>query len=172
MGEFTQAALGRPDPGAHGAVAAAWLGAWGSRELDAFASVCSPDLTYEGPLTDGALHGPRALAAHAHALWQAFPDLVVEAGGEVLGRGSVCAVPWLARGTQRGAVGALPATGRRLALHGIDCLELAAGRVGRARRFFDLHDVAVQLGALPARGSAGERALMAVRGFGVRLRGS
>ena len=46
--------------------------------------------------------------------------------------------------------------------------ELAGERVARIRVFFDLYAVAVQLGVLPRSGSLGERALMLLRGFGLR----
>ena len=36
------------------------------------------------------------------------------------------------------------------------------------RGFFDLYDVATQLGVLPARGTLGEKALLMLRGFGLR----
>ncbi len=49
-------------------------------------------------------------------------------------------------------------------------LEVADGRVRRARGFFDLYDAAVQLGLLPARGSLAESALLLFRGFGLRPR--
>jgi hypothetical protein len=38
----------------------------------------------------------------------------------------------------------------------------------RVRAFFDLYDAAVQLGVLPARGTLGEKALLVLRGFGLR----
>jgi hypothetical protein len=38
------------------------------------------------------------------------------------------------------------------------------------RAFFDAYDAAVQLGVLPARGTFGERALLMLRGFGLRSR--
>ncbi len=41
-------------------------------------------------------------------------------------------------------------------------------RLWRVRAFFDVYDAAVQLGVLPARGHAGERALLLLRGFGLR----
>jgi hypothetical protein len=44
---------------------------------------------------------------------------------------------------------------------------LRDGDVSRARGFFDVYDVAVQLGLLPQRGSLGESALMVLRGFGL-----
>jgi hypothetical protein len=37
--------------------------------------------------------------------------------------------------------------------------------------FFDAYGAAVQLGVLPARGTLSERALLALRGFGLRLDG-
>ena len=64
----------------------------------------------------------------------------------------------------------MPGTGRFLVLHGVHYVELADGRVKRARGFFDLYDAAVQLGLLPARGSLAETAVLLVRGFGLRPR--
>ena len=39
------------------------------------------------------------------------------------------------------------------------------------RGFFDLYEVGTQLGLLPARGTAGERALLLLQGFGLRAGG-
>ena len=58
-------------------------------------------------------------------------------------------------------------TNRFLTVQGVHYAELADGRVRRARGFFDLHVVAVQLGYLPARGGMGEAVLMMLRGFGL-----
>ena len=77
-------------------------------------------------------------------------------------------VPWRLAGTHKGALGGLPPTGRFVVVQGMHYLELADGRVRRARGFFDLYDVAVQLGLLPARGSLAETALLLMRGFGLR----
>jgi hypothetical protein len=38
------------------------------------------------------------------------------------------------------------------------------------RSFFDAYDASVQMGVLPARGTLGERAMMVLRGFGLRSR--
>jgi hypothetical protein len=43
-------------------------------------------------------------------------------------------------------------------------------RLWRVRAFFDLYDASDQLGVLPAHGGLGERALMMLRGFGLRAR--
>ena len=54
-------------------------------------------------------------------------------------------------------------------LHVVFYCELEDMRLHRVRGFFDLYGAAVQLGVLPARGTLGERALFAVRGFGLRV---
>jgi hypothetical protein len=50
----------------------------------------------------------------------------------------------------------------------VHVVELADGRVRRARGFFDLYEAGIQLGLLPGRGSLGETALLLLRGFGLR----
>jgi hypothetical protein len=47
-------------------------------------------------------------------------------------------------------------------------LDEARTRLWRIRAFFDLYDAAIQLGVLPKPGSMGERALLLLRGFGLR----
>jgi predicted ester cyclase len=142
---------------------AGWLGA-------GFEDCCTPDVAYEDPVATHPLRGVEELDRHALALRAAFPDLRLEATSPPLGRGSHACVPWRALGTHRGDIGALPATDRFVALHGLHYLELSDERVRRARGFFDLYDAATQLGLLPARGGLGETALLMLRGFGLRRR--
>jgi hypothetical protein len=75
-------------------------------------------------------------------------------------------------GTHRGDLDGLPASGRFVVVQLVCYLELdpRGERVLRARSFLDGYDAAVQLGVLPARGTLGERALLALRGFGLRSR--
>ena len=150
------------------AVFDAWERAWSGRDPDAFAAVCTPDVHYEDPLTPVPLTGPAALAAHAERLWAAFPDARVNQAGERLAGGSFAVAPLVVLGTHAEALEGLPASHRPLQVHALAYAELAGGRVARIRVFFDLYAVAVQLGVLPRSGSLGERALMLLRGFGLR----
>lgn len=141
---------------------AGWQGA-------GFESCCTPDVSYEDPVAVAPLRRVEALDRHAATLRAAFPDLRVEATAPPLSRGEHVCVPWRALGTHRGEIATiLPASDRFVSLHGLHYLELADGRVRRARGFFDLYDASTQLGLLPARGGMGETVLLMLRGFGLR----
>ncbi|HET9125888.1 MAG TPA: ester cyclase [Solirubrobacteraceae bacterium] len=145
-----------------------WQEAWSGHDPAAFRELCAPGIGYEDPLTDRLLSGVDELAAHAERLWTGFPDVRLERTGERLSGGAFVAAPCKLLGTHRAPVEGLPATGRFLVVHCVFYCELRGGRLLRVRGFFDVYDAAVQLGVLPARGTVGEKALMMLRGFGLR----
>jgi steroid delta-isomerase-like uncharacterized protein len=147
-------------------LAARWIAAWTTS--GDFARCCSAEVSYEDPLAREPRRGLNALGAHAAQLREAFPDVRVELTAPALQRGDNACFAWRLAGTHRGSIALLPATDRFLTLHGVHYVELADGRIARARGFFDLYDGATQLGLLPARGGIGEAALMLLRGFGLR----
>ncbi len=146
----------------------AWEAAWRGRDAGAFAPLCDAGVHYEDPVTAEPLVSVDELTAHAARLWHAFPDIRVERAGERLANGRFVAAPCKLAGTHRGAVEGLPASDRFLVVHCVVYCELRHGRLLRVRTFFDLYDAAVQLGVLPTRGTMGEKALLMLRGFGLR----
>ena len=150
-----------------------WQAAWVGRERGAFAALCAPDIHYEDPLCGEPLESVDALADHAARLWAAFPDARIERTGERLTDGRFVAAPSKILGTHRGEIEGLAPTGRFVVVHMVCYCELDPDRtrLWRVRAFFDAYDAAVQLGVLPARGTMGERALLMLRGFGLRSRG-
>jgi steroid delta-isomerase-like uncharacterized protein len=148
-------------------LAESWRAAWVAATPEAFGTCCHVDVLYEDPLEPEPLEGLAAIAAHADRLRRAVPDLRVEDAGAAVLAGDHACLPWRIVGTHKGEVGTLPASGRFVTLHGVHYLELRDGDIRRARGFFDLYEVAVQLGLLPKRGSLGESALMMLRGFGL-----
>ena len=146
--------------------------AWASGDPRTFATVCAPDVHYEDPVLAEPLTGPAAIGAHAQRLWAGFPDVRVEATGARLCDGRYLAAPVKVLGTHRNELEGIPATGRFLVLHVVFYAELdpPRERLWRVRAFFDLYDASVQLGVLPAHGGLGEKALMVLRGFGLRSR--
>ena len=146
----------------------AWERAWSGRDPAGFESVCADEFAYEDPLTPEPLHGADAMARHAEALWRAFPDARVNQTGERLSNGRFACAPCKILGTHQGAIGNVGATGRFVVVHAVVYAELEEDRLLRARAFFDAWGVATDLGVLPRPGTAGERAMLLLRGFGLR----
>jgi hypothetical protein len=92
----------------------------------------------------------------------------MERTGQRLHQGRFLAAPAKLVGTHRGPLEGLPATNRFIVVHTVFYCELQGARFLRVRAFFDLYDAATQLGVLPARGTLGEKALLMLRGFGLR----
>jgi steroid delta-isomerase-like uncharacterized protein len=147
-----------------------WQAAWSGRDVRLFEPLCTPSFHYEDPLTPEPLQGLRALAGHAQRLWDAFPDIRLERSGERVVSASFAAAPVRVLGTHAYALDALPATGKPLDFQAVFFCELDDGLLRRARAFFDVYEVGVQLGVLPARGSLSAKALLALRGYGLRSR--
>jgi steroid delta-isomerase-like uncharacterized protein len=147
-----------------------WQAAWSGRDVRLFEPLCTSSFHYEDPLTPEPLEGMRALAEHAKRLWGAVPDVAVERSGERVRGTAFAAAPMRVHGTHGGALEGLPATHKPLDFQVVFFCEVEDGLLRRARAFFDVYEVGVQLGVLPARGSLSMRALLALRGYGVRAR--
>jgi SnoaL-like polyketide cyclase len=145
-----------------------WERAWSGRDPAAFAPLCADAFAYEDPLTAEPLEGVPALVRHAQRLWKAFPDARVNSTGERLGDGRYACAPCKILGTHDGRLGPVTATGRFIVVHAVVYAELQEERLLRARAFFDVHGAATALGVLPQPGTMGERALLLLRGFGLR----
>ena len=146
----------------------AWEEAWSGRDPLAFREICSATVTYEDPLVTEPLSGPAAIGAHAERLWNAFPDARLERSGARLSGGLFLAAPAKLLATNTGSLETLPATNRFVAVPMVFYCQTERGKLLRVRAFFDLYDAATQLGILPSRGTLSERALLMLRGFGLR----
>ena len=148
-----------------------WQAAWSGKDPAAFGEVCAAGIQYEDPLTDAPLQGIGALSAHAARLWAGFPDARMERTGERLSDGKFLAAPCKVLGTHRAPLEGLPATNRFVVVHCVFYCELQHNLLLRVRAFYDVYEAAMQLGVLPARGTLGEKALLMLRGFGLRRGG-
>ncbi|HEY4826422.1 MAG TPA: ester cyclase [Solirubrobacteraceae bacterium] len=146
----------------------AWEAAWSGRDESAFAGVCSSAIHYEDPLTPEPLDGLEQFLRHPTRLWAGFPDARLEQTGERLTNGRFVAAPCKLLATHRAALDGLPATNRFVVVHCVFYCEIRRNRLLRVRGFYDLYDAATQLGVLPGRGTLGEKALLVLRGFGLR----
>ena len=150
-----------------------WERAWSGRDPRAFAPLVADDFHYEDPLTTEPLESAAAVAAHAARLWKSFPDARLQRTGERLASadGRYLAAPAKLLANHSEPLEGLAATGRFVIVHAVLYCELSDGRLHRVRAFFDLYDAALQLGVLPKPGTLSEKALLALRGFGIRAGG-
>jgi hypothetical protein len=123
---------------------------------------------YEDPLLTEPLQGADAIAARAQVLWGAFPDVRLNPTGPRLTDGRHASAPAKLLGTHREPLGALAATNRFVVVHVVFFAELRDGRLFRVRAFFDAYGAGVALGVLPKPGTLGGKALLLLRGFGLR----
>jgi hypothetical protein len=149
----------------------ALLAAFAAQDEVALRACCAPDLHFEDPLTE-PLDGVDAFVRHVRVAWKAFPDGRVEATGPAPATGSLVAVPCKLVATHRGRLGLLlPATGRFLIAHAVlYCEQDDDGLLWRMRAFYDVYGAATQLGVLPKPGTAAQRALLLLQGFGAARR--
>ncbi len=125
-------------------IAKQYLDAWNAHDADAIVKTFATGATYCDPTT-AELSGD-AIGANAKRLWSAFPDLWFEIVSVAeTGAGRVVA-EWIMRGTNTEAFQGLPATGRSIALPGVDVIEIGAGRIKAVKGYFDTRAVSEQLG--------------------------
>lgn len=142
-------------------VATAYFDAIKARDLDAMAACWRPGSTdhFYG-MAD--LSVPEGLREWFGGLFRAFPDflMVVE---DMVAYGDKAAVRWSATGTFTGSgkFEGLAATGSRIELEGLDLLTIEDGLIVENRAYTNALEMARQMGAMPAQGSAGERAMFA-----------
>ncbi len=146
-------------------IVARHIEAFNARDEDGFP--WSPDLEFVGP--GGAhLRGLDEVVGFFHGFWEAFPDARLQPTGPRLTDGTHASAPAKLLGTHRGAVEGLTATNRFVVVHVVFFAELRDERLYRVRAFFDAYGAAVSLGVLPRPGTLGEKALLMLRGFGLR----
>jgi steroid delta-isomerase-like uncharacterized protein len=152
-----------------------WQIAWNSRRAEEVVALCTDDVLWEDPLTEGREQGKPAVTAYLESTWRTFPDLnfTWPEGPYCSFERTKLACHWRVTGTMQGPVepeGFAP-TGRRVEADGVDLLELREGLVCSYVGFFDARGMAQQIGVMPARGSRAERIAVKLQRLGARIGG-
>lgn len=158
-----------------------WVGRWNAHDVEGILALVTEDVTWEDPSIDGTAHGLAAARRYIERLFHAFPDIAwampmglfisPDDDDELLKVGQ----PWACRGTALGKIdppGFAP-TGKPFALEGFDVWELrrGEGRLSRVVSYYDALEFARRIGLMPARASAGERALVGLQRLRARIGG-
>ena len=151
-------------------VATRYFDALARRDLDAAAACWAPDAV-DHIVGQADARGPSGVRAYFAELFAAVPDfaLVVDT---IIAEGDRAAVRWNATGTFAGesAYQGIAPTGGRVAISGLDLLEVRDGLIAHNDGFPDGMGFARQIGMLPAQGSGGEARVL--RAFNAKTRAS
>jgi steroid delta-isomerase-like uncharacterized protein len=150
-----------------------YLDAWNSHDASKIAPLVTDDIVWIDPALPVPARGPAAVMDFMRAGWQAFPDLAFREPDppHLTVAGDAVAWAWQMTGTMRGPIeppGFAP-TGRRMQIDGVDLWTLRDGRIAHYRAFYDLNDMARQLGIAPAPGSRAERAAVSMQKLQARF---
>ena len=148
--------------------------AWNGREAGAMAPLLTDDIVWYDPALPEPARGIPAVQEFMRMSWGAFPDLrfsepvppflVHDADNVAWG--------WRMQGTMRGELqppGFAP-TGKTMDVTGVDLWRMRDGRIAHYQAFYDMNDVAVQLGLAPAPGSGMERMAVGMQRLQARFK--
>lgn len=113
-----------------------YIDAWNHRDLAAFGGIFDPDVRYLDPIVGPEPIAMQAMGDYVKQLLTAFPDLRFEVGA-VYGGDHHAVFEWVMHGNNTGASDAHPATGRSVALPGVDVIDIRGGRIVSIRAYFD-----------------------------------
>jgi steroid delta-isomerase-like uncharacterized protein len=150
-----------------------YVAAWNGRDTDGMAQLITDDIVWADPALPEPARGVPAVQEFMRISFRAFPDLRF---GEpdppaLAATGDVVLWAWYMEGTQRGPIdppGFAP-THRSMRVDGVDQWTMCDGRIARYRAFYDMNDIARQLGIVPAPGSRAERGMVALQRLQARL---
>jgi steroid delta-isomerase-like uncharacterized protein len=150
-----------------------YAAAWNGCDTDAMAQLITEDIVWADPALPQPARGIPAVQEFMRTSFRAFPDLQFgEPDPPALAvTGDLVLWAWYMEGTHRGAIdppGFAP-TGRTMRVDGVDQWTMRDGRIARYRAFYDMNDVARQLGIVPAPGSRAERGMVALQRLQARL---
>ncbi len=97
---------------------------------------------------DGDLQGVKGAAQLYDAYATAFPDFHITAE-DTVAEGDRVALRYNFTGTNKGPLGAIPASGNRVTVSGMVIFRLAGGKVAEGRWSWDRVSLQQQIGALP-----------------------
>jgi steroid delta-isomerase-like uncharacterized protein len=138
-----------------------------ARDPDAIVQSAAPD-AQDDVVAVGELRGREEIRRFFEEVFAAFPDFAMTVD-RIVSDERTAVVQWHATGTFTGGpfLGALP-TGRRVALKGVDVMEVDAGLIRRNTIYYDGATMARQVGLLPRKDSVADRAFLAM--FNLRTR--
>jgi steroid delta-isomerase-like uncharacterized protein len=152
---------------------ARYSAAWNACDTAAIAGLVTEDIVWADPALPAPARGVAEVQEFMRASFRGFPDLRFGEPDppQIAVSGNLVFWAWYMEGTHRGPIDppGFAATGRRMRVDGVDRWSMRGGRIADYRAFYDMNDLARQLGIVPAPGSVGERGMVALQRLQARV---
>ena len=117
-------------------------------DLESAKEILSPDVIFHGTSGDGEVRGREQMCKFVAAYRTAFPDARSSVEDQVA-EGDKVVTRWRARGTHRGELGPIAATGNEFEMDGVTIERIEEGRIAEVWVARDELGLLRQLGVVP-----------------------
>jgi steroid delta-isomerase-like uncharacterized protein len=124
------------------------MDAWNAHDADRVASFYAPDYIGTDAGEPGQQRGPVSVRQTVQHFLDAFPDLTLLQDQAIICDENA-AIQITVRGTHRGSIMNIPATGRRTVIQGVAFLKFEHGRIIQASYLWDVAGFLRSIGLLP-----------------------
>jgi steroid delta-isomerase-like uncharacterized protein len=124
-----------------------WAESWSAHDLGRLLPLFTEDVIYEDVTLGVVNRGTAELRAFAEGFFAAFPDVTFELRTSFSDGGSAGA-EWIMRGTHKGDMPGMPATGKRVEVRGASVFAFEGSRIKRCADYWDAVTFRKQLGFL------------------------
>ncbi len=152
---------------------ARYSAAWNACDTAAMAELVTEDVVWADPALPEPARGVGEVQEFMRASFRGFPDLHFGEPDppQIAVSGDTAFWSWHMEGTHRGPIDppGFAATGRAMHVDGVDQWIMRDGRIHLYRAFYDMNDLARQLGIVPPADSMGERGMVALQRLQARF---
>jgi steroid delta-isomerase-like uncharacterized protein len=161
-----QVAKGSPDEDKNVAAAKAMTATMEAKDVNAFLALVSDDATYEMNTEAKPMSGKKDAKAFFMAFTKAFPDIKSSLSNS-WGVGDFVVDEYVTTGTQKGALsgpsGTIPATGKKIEIHGAEVLLMKDGKMVKGWGYENHAEMMTELGLMKPPGEKAASAAAAAK---------
>jgi steroid delta-isomerase-like uncharacterized protein/uncharacterized protein (TIGR02118 family) len=120
---------------------------WSAHDMNRLVTLFTEDVVYEDVTMGVVNRGLAQFRAFGEAFFSAFPDVTFEATSSSA-NGSTGGSEWIMRGTHKGDLPGMPATGKRMEVRGSSIFEFEGEKIRRCSDYWDMATFLKQLGLM------------------------
>jgi steroid delta-isomerase-like uncharacterized protein len=126
-----------------------WAAHWSAHNMDRLLPLFTQDVVYEDVTLGVVNHGAAELRAFGEKFIAGFPDVTFELRSS-FANGTSGGAEWVMRGTHKGNLPGMPATGKRVDVRGASILEFAGNKIRRCSDYWDMATLLKQVNLMPS----------------------